>query len=188
MTSQVAVITTSGVTNDDKVGIMTTLNFSVCIVYVYEDISAIPGNPPQHPQRPTSHLRRCVPGDATGPCTVIQCSAIIAGSNFSQILTKDTTYLSREGEVCCVFCTSLNNCTGEVKEWKNWLKNMICRIQYARMLTISALLWFYHEVLVNSWWRHQMETFPRYWPFVRGIHLTKVSDAELGCFLWSEPE
>ena len=21
-----------------------------------------------------------------------------------------------------------------------------------------------------SWWRHQMETLPRYWPFVRGIH------------------
>ena len=21
-----------------------------------------------------------------------------------------------------------------------------------------------------AWWRHQMETFPRYWPFVRGIH------------------
>ena len=21
-----------------------------------------------------------------------------------------------------------------------------------------------------TWWRHQMETFPRHWPFVRGIH------------------
>ena len=36
-------------------------------------------------------------------------------------------------------------------------------------------------------WRH----FPRYWPFVRGIHRsrwiphTKASDAELCCFLWS---
>ena len=36
-------------------------------------------------------------------------------------------------------------------------------------------------------WKH----FPRYWPFVRGIHRspdTKASDAELWCFLWSEPE
>ena len=37
-------------------------------------------------------------------------------------------------------------------------------------------------------WKH----FPRYWPFVRGIHrwilLTKVSDAELLYFLWSAPE
>ena len=34
--------------------------------------------------------------------------------------------------------------------------------------------------------------FPRYWTFVRGIHrsipLTKASDAELWCFLWSAPE
>ena len=36
--------------------------------------------------------------------------------------------------------------------------------------------------------------FLRYWPFVRGIHrspvnsLTKASDAELWCFLWSAPE
>ena len=37
-------------------------------------------------------------------------------------------------------------------------------------------------------WKH----FPRYWPFVRGIHrwitLTKASDRELWCFLWSAPE
>ena len=36
--------------------------------------------------------------------------------------------------------------------------------------------------------------FPRYWPFVRGIHRspvhspTKARDAELWCFLWSAPE
>ena len=39
-------------------------------------------------------------------------------------------------------------------------------------------------------WKH----FPRYWPFVRGIHRprwiphTKASDAELWCFIWSAPE
>ena len=39
-------------------------------------------------------------------------------------------------------------------------------------------------------WKH----FPRYWPFVRGIHRsrriprTKASDVELWCFLWSAPE
>ena len=39
-------------------------------------------------------------------------------------------------------------------------------------------------------WKH----FPRYWPFVRGIHRsrwiprTKASDAEPWCFLWSAPE
>ena len=26
-----------------------------------------------------------------------------------------------------------------------------------------------------KWWRHQMETFPRYWPFVRGINRAPVN-------------
>ena len=26
-----------------------------------------------------------------------------------------------------------------------------------------------------SWWRHQMETFSRYWPFVQGIHRSPVN-------------
>ena len=43
----------------------------------------------------------------------------------------------------------------------------------------------------EAWWRHQMETFPRYWPFVFTVHRwiprTKASDAELCCFLWSVP-
>ena len=39
-------------------------------------------------------------------------------------------------------------------------------------------------------WKH----FPRYWPFVRGIHrspvipLTKANEVELWCLLWSSPE
>ena len=40
----------------------------------------------------------------------------------------------------------------------------------------------------NTWWRHQMEHFPRYWPIVRGIHRliprTKASDAELPFFFF----
>ena len=45
-----------------------------------------------------------------------------------------------------------------------------------------------HDEVIK--WNH----FPRYWPFVRGIHRsrwiprTKASDAELWCFLWSVPE
>ena len=41
-----------------------------------------------------------------------------------------------------------------------------------------------------TWWRHQWKHFPRYWLFVTGhrwIPLTKASDAELWCFLWSAP-
>ena len=39
-------------------------------------------------------------------------------------------------------------------------------------------------------WKH----FPRYWPFVRGIHrspwipFTKANDAKFWCFLWYAPE
>ena len=40
----------------------------------------------------------------------------------------------------------------------------------------------------RTWWRHQMETFTRNWPFVRGIPHTKASDTELWCFLWSAPK
>ena len=45
-----------------------------------------------------------------------------------------------------------------------------------------------------TWWRHQMETFSALPAFMRGttghrrIPLTRVSDAELWCFLWSVPE
>ena len=31
-----------------------------------------------------------------------------------------------------------------------------------------------------SWWRHQMETFPRYWPFVWGIHRSPVNSQHKG--------
>ena len=47
-------------------------------------------------------------------------------------------------------------------------------------LVLKPCLLFYDDVIK---WKH----FPRYWPFVRGIHrwipLTKASDTELWCFL-----
>ena len=33
---------------------------------------------------------------------------------------------------------------------------------------------------ICSWWRHQMETFPYYWPFVRGIHGLSVNSPHKG--------
>ena len=32
----------------------------------------------------------------------------------------------------------------------------------------------------KAWWRHQMEIFPRYWPFVRGIHRWPVNSPYKG--------
>ena len=31
-----------------------------------------------------------------------------------------------------------------------------------------------------SWWRHQMETFPHYWPFVQGIHRSPMNSSHKG--------
>ena len=45
--------------------------------------------------------------------------------------------------------------------------------------TTEKICW--HDDVIK--WKH----FPRYWPFVRGIHHTKASDAELWCLLWSAP-
>ena len=42
----------------------------------------------------------------------------------------------------------------------------------------------------SAWWRHKRKHFPRYWPFVRGIHrsrgipIKKSSEVKLWCFLW----
>ena len=34
--------------------------------------------------------------------------------------------------------------------------------------------------LTATWWRHQMETFPHYWPFVRGIHRSPMNSPHKG--------
>ena len=39
-------------------------------------------------------------------------------------------------------------------------------------------------IWVIPWWRHQMETFPCYWPFVRGIHQSSVNSPHKG--MWRE--
>ena len=66
------------------------------------------------------------------------------------------------------------------------------RFEYTRSIDLSELMCTchpnWHDDVIK--WKH----FPRYWPFVRGIHRsrwiphTKASDAELWCFLWSTPE
>ena len=42
------------------------------------------------------------------------------------------------------------------------------RNEFINEAELEARLCVYRSY--NAWWRHQMETFPRYWPFVRGIH------------------
>ena len=49
---------------------------------------------------------------------------------------------------------------------------------------ISPTNW---QLQFKSWWRHQMETFPRYWPFVRWIPITEANDTELDVFFDLHP-
>ena len=55
------------------------------------------------------------------------------------------------------------------------------KVVYIRQMNNSQ---YSHDDVIK--WKH----FPRYWPFVRGIHRSpkKASDAELLCFLLSAPE
>ena len=41
----------------------------------------------------------------------------------------------------------------------------------------DSKLWFIKK---TTWWRHQMGTFPRNWPFVRGIHRSPVNSPHKG--------
>ena len=43
-----------------------------------------------------------------------------------------------------------------------------------------ATLLHYIKLCASSWWRHQMNNFPRYWPFVRGIHRSPVNSPHKG--------
>ena len=58
------------------------------------------------------------------------------------------------------------------------------------MKNVEHRLWFVPTryvtcITMGRWCRHQMENFPRYWPFTghRWSPRTKASDAELWCFL-----
>ena len=68
------------------------------------------------------------------------------------------------------------------------------RIHTRKILGVHCMVFRHRKSALNAWWCHQMEIFPCYWPFMRGIHpspwipLTKASDTELWCFLWSAPE
>ena len=44
----------------------------------------------------------------------------------------------------------------------------------------TTFLQLQNRYLILSWWRHQMEPFPRYWPFVRGIHRSPVNSPHEG--------
>ena len=73
------------------------------------------------------------------------------------------------------FCLGLNVLTTQTAHNRHTLTRLLNYV-------------FWHDDVIK--WKN----FPRYWPFVKGIHRAAVdsphkgSDAELWCFLWSAPE
>ena len=88
-----------------------------------------------------------------------------------------------------------NNCCREELKWVQF--GLCCQLIGSFVEKNSSKIDIHHIGLGTNAihddvikWKH----FPRYWPFVRGIHRsrwipsTKASDAELWCFLWSAPD
>ena len=71
--------------------------------------------------------------------------------------------------------------------WATYIKYRIVTIRSARRYdtiegaSIPCYLRITGALIVcYSWWRHQMETFPRYWPFVRGSPRSPVNSPHKG--------
>ena len=52
-------------------------------------------------------------------------------------------------------------------------------MEHVKWCVLSHRLYRY-QYNTLPWWRHQMEQFPRYWPFVRGIHRSPVNSPHKG--------
>ena len=93
-------------------------------------------------------------------------------------------------EIWCAFDTLL--CRN--KSFKR-IKIGATLVTTTRVKSIISTVYFHIIVTSLRWWRHQMETFSALLALCEGgftgdrwIPLTKASDAELRCFLWSAPE
>ena len=71
-------------------------------------------------------------------------------------------------------------------KWRPFCLNVVmncCRhsLQLSRKyVSCQHTLLRWVEICKRSWWRHQKETFPRYWPSVRGIHRSPVNSPHKG--------
>ena len=54
----------------------------------------------------------------------------------------------------------------------------VCRITEALITRIWR--WYLTSFATAKWWRHQMESFPRYWRFVRGIRRSSANSPHKG--------
>ena len=78
----------------------------------------------------------------------------------------------------------------QISMWCDNSKNQSRGCETSRDLTIRRLIGYwnkgqdaihkYPDVCYDTWWRHQMEHFPRYWSCVRGIHRSPVNSPHKG--------
>ena len=101
----------------------------------------------------------------------------ICHANFRDIHQLKTSYLQAANELKILIFQSLSNATFTLPS-----QSMINWIDILRQQSLLFTTWYIavksHDDVIK--WKH----FPRYWPFVRGIHRS----TELWCFLWSAPE
>ena len=90
------------------------------------------------------------------------------------ILTYQAHKCSPEG-----ICFTLSEYIPLIKVWTCgpvlWSVSWGVSRRYCRSCLEWNVLYF-----DQTWWRHQMETFPHYWPFVRGIHRFLVNSPHKG--------
>ena len=107
---------------------------------------------------------------------ILQCSTVSKTSPTHMLLSSITI-------ISDVYRSFIPNKTIFTEYWFTLWITMLPRS--FENITLVAASFSYNNVIK---WKY----FPRYWPFVRGIHRwiprTKASDAELWCFLWSASE
>ena len=98
----------------------------------------------------------------------------------------------RSFDVCFVVSRNKLVISDSIALMRRHYNASLINIDVMRTMHTNAVL--RGSIHLVSWWRHQMEHFPRYWPLVRGIHRSPVNsphkggDAELWSFLWYAPE
>ena len=138
-----------------------------------------------------------------GDTFVAKCQSITCAWNLNWVhnqceclhLNYDHKYL-----VCCQHFVSHESAeTCDIPKMNTTLRRRLYgkekqkRFQTMKDLIITGQSWA--GFFASSWWRHQMERFSALLAIFDGeftsprwIPLTKASDAELWCFLWSTPE
>ena len=81
-----------------------------------------------------------------------------------------------------IFCVAKPpaQCFGQTVLTLSALAPLRCGSILKKMYPPNTSYWLSSWALLVTWWRHQWKHFPRYWPFVRGIHRSTVNSPHKG--------